>query len=55
MEKQMKNDSQWEIVRFEAGVLQTGTESSCAKESGAVLTLNDRSVQGSTTQNRSNS
>lgn len=55
MEKQMKNDSQWGIVRFEADVLQTGTESTCAKETGSLLILRDQGVQGSTTPNRSNS
>ncbi len=49
MDKQKKNDTQqgtMKIVRFEAGVLQTGTESSCAKESGVVITLNDQSKSG---------
>jgi hypothetical protein len=57
MDKQKKNDNQgtMKILRFEAGILQTGTESSCAKENGVVLTLNDQSAQGSATPNRSNS
>jgi len=42
MDNQKKNDDQgtMKIVRFEAGTLQTGTESSCAKENSVVLTLN---------------
>jgi hypothetical protein len=53
--KKDDNHATMKILQFEVGTLQTGTESSCAKENGVVLTLNDQSGQGSSTPNRSNS
>jgi hypothetical protein len=56
MDKQKNNDQgTMKIIRFEPGVLLTGTESSCAKEGAVVLTLNAPHDQSNSGQRNSKS